>query len=80
MEKLTWARRAKVIRSEVSTRKVWPSEGGRYVLEFVQYTHPDLSPLWRVLIRCGEGTVVMFRNRTRNAAEKAVNKHRRART
>lgn len=82
IEKITWASRAKVVRSELSTRKQWVSDGGHYAIEHAKFVHPDLSAEWRVLGRCSgcDVMVVLSHHRTRNAAEVAANKHRGARS
>ncbi len=63
--KLRWAKRARIIRSELSVRRQWKSEDGR-IVEHVSYFHPALPPVYRVIHR---GCVVS-RHRSRAAAFK----------
>ena len=65
--KLHWAKRAKVIRSELSVRRQWRSEDGR-IVEHVKYHHPSLPPVYRIIYR---GCVVS-RHRTKAAAFRAA--------
>lgn len=79
LSKIVWSTRAKVIRSEVSTRRQFKSECGHYALDHAKYDHPSLRPRWRLLGPCPncDVLVVLSSHRTRAAAEKAANRHRR---
>ncbi len=79
LSKLIWAARSKTKRSELATRKVWKSEGGRYAIHHVKYVSQYMDPEWQVLGLCGgcQLLVILSRHRSRKAAEKAANKHHR---
>jgi len=69
-----WAERAKIVKSDISTRRTWKSLCGKYVLEEVKFHSPVFpAPSWRVIeVGNNGGQFVITTNRTRLAAERAL--------
>lgn len=65
--KLQWAKRARVVRSELTVRKQWQSKEGPRV-DHVKYNHPAIPQAYQVFHR----GLIVSRHRTKAAAFKAA--------
>ena len=75
---ISWHKRAKLVMSDVSTRRQWWSKCGRYVVERVDFSLASMSRIWRTFFYPDDGRklwTILGRHKTKAAAIRAAERH-----